>query len=167
MATTAVFSPGKSHEQRSLVGYSPWGCKMSHTTWQLNHNNKKMISIENYLVYLMVIPLAHILYTHHMVFQLSHAYIQSFEFPALPSIPPNPMGTFVYIQVLACQLLPKSQQLFQPTLTYLPASSLFYHLHVFTKLIYFLLKFIFRAKPKRSENMEMRMSSFSRDLGSS
>ena len=24
MATTPVFSPGKSHGQRSLVGYSPW-----------------------------------------------------------------------------------------------------------------------------------------------
>ena len=24
---TPVFLPGKSHQQRSLVGYSPWGCK--------------------------------------------------------------------------------------------------------------------------------------------
>jgi len=24
---TAVFLPGESHGQRSLVGYSPWGCK--------------------------------------------------------------------------------------------------------------------------------------------
>ena len=24
---TLVFLPGKSHEQRSLVSYSPWGCK--------------------------------------------------------------------------------------------------------------------------------------------
>jgi len=24
-----VFLPGKSHGQRSLVGYSPWGCKES------------------------------------------------------------------------------------------------------------------------------------------
>ena len=27
MATTPVFLPGKSHGQRSLVGYSPWGHK--------------------------------------------------------------------------------------------------------------------------------------------
>ena len=27
MATTSVFLPGKSHEQRSLMGYSPWGYK--------------------------------------------------------------------------------------------------------------------------------------------
>ena len=26
---TSVFLPGKSHGQRSLVGYSPWGCKES------------------------------------------------------------------------------------------------------------------------------------------
>ena len=29
---TAVFLPRKSHGQRSLVGYSPWGCKESDTT---------------------------------------------------------------------------------------------------------------------------------------
>ena len=28
--------PGKSHGQRSLVGYSPWGCKESHMTERLN-----------------------------------------------------------------------------------------------------------------------------------
>ena len=27
MATTPVFLPGESHGQRSLEGYSPWGCK--------------------------------------------------------------------------------------------------------------------------------------------
>ena len=30
-----VFLPGKSHRQRSLVGYSPWGCKELDTTEQL------------------------------------------------------------------------------------------------------------------------------------
>ena len=28
---TPVFTPGKSHGQRSPVGYSPWGCKESDT----------------------------------------------------------------------------------------------------------------------------------------
>ena len=28
---TPVFLPGESHGQRSLVGYSPWGCKESDT----------------------------------------------------------------------------------------------------------------------------------------
>ena len=29
---TAVFLPGESHGQRSLVGYNPWGCKESDMT---------------------------------------------------------------------------------------------------------------------------------------
>ena len=29
---TPIFLPGKSHGQRSLVGYSPWGCKESDMT---------------------------------------------------------------------------------------------------------------------------------------
>ena len=32
MATHSVFLPGKSHGQRNLVGYSPWGCKESDMT---------------------------------------------------------------------------------------------------------------------------------------
>ena len=33
---TAVLLPGESHGWRSLVGYSPWGCKESDTTEQLS-----------------------------------------------------------------------------------------------------------------------------------
>ena len=36
---TPVFLPGKSHGQRSLVGYSPWGHKESDTTEQLSNSN--------------------------------------------------------------------------------------------------------------------------------
>ena len=36
MQTTPVFLPGESHGQRSLVGYSPWGCKGSDTTERLS-----------------------------------------------------------------------------------------------------------------------------------
>ena len=32
---TPVLLPGKFHRQRSLGGYSPWGCKESDTTEQL------------------------------------------------------------------------------------------------------------------------------------
>ena len=32
MQPTPVFLPGESHGQRSLAGYSPWGCKESDTT---------------------------------------------------------------------------------------------------------------------------------------
>ena len=30
MATPSRFLPGESHGQRSLVGYSPWGCRVRH-----------------------------------------------------------------------------------------------------------------------------------------
>ena len=30
MATHPVFLPGESHGQRSLTGYSPWGCIVGH-----------------------------------------------------------------------------------------------------------------------------------------
>ena len=35
--TTPVFLPGESHGQRSLVGYSPWGCKELDPPEQLTH----------------------------------------------------------------------------------------------------------------------------------
>ena len=34
-----VFLPGEFHGQRSLVGYSPWGCKESDMTEQLMHHH--------------------------------------------------------------------------------------------------------------------------------
>ena len=34
---TPVFLPGDSHGQRSLAGYSPWGCKESDTTEVAEH----------------------------------------------------------------------------------------------------------------------------------
>ena len=42
---TPVILPGEFHGQRSLVGYSPWGCKESDTTELINiqllrHNAK-------------------------------------------------------------------------------------------------------------------------------
>ena len=36
---TPVFLLGKSHGQRSLVGYSPWGRKESDMTEQLTHTD--------------------------------------------------------------------------------------------------------------------------------
>ena len=35
MANTPVFLPGESHGQRSLAGYSPWGCRESDTAERL------------------------------------------------------------------------------------------------------------------------------------
>ena len=40
---TPVFLPGEFDEQRSLVGYSPWGRIESDMTEQLTHNNKTAI----------------------------------------------------------------------------------------------------------------------------
>ena len=40
---TPVFLPGEFHEQRSLVGYSPWGCKMSGNTEPLTF----LLSVEH------------------------------------------------------------------------------------------------------------------------
>ena len=42
-----VFLPGKHHGQRSLAGYSPWGCKESDTTWQLNHHHHQNLRNES------------------------------------------------------------------------------------------------------------------------
>ena len=39
MATHSNVSPRESHGQKSLVGYSPWGCKESDMTQRLNNNN--------------------------------------------------------------------------------------------------------------------------------
>ena len=50
MATTPVFLPGKSHGQRSLVGYSPWGHKESDTTQWLNNNNKHTSYEKRYFI---------------------------------------------------------------------------------------------------------------------
>ena len=36
---TLVFLPGRFHGQRSLAGYSPWGCKESDTTELLTHTH--------------------------------------------------------------------------------------------------------------------------------
>ena len=40
MATPPIFLPGKSHGQRSLVGYSPWGSKESDTTEWLHFKDQ-------------------------------------------------------------------------------------------------------------------------------
>ena len=45
---TPVFLPGKSHGQRSLVGYNPWDCKELDTTEQLTLSHKWSIIFKNY-----------------------------------------------------------------------------------------------------------------------
>ena len=43
--STSVFLPGKSHGQRSLLGYSPWGCKKIRHDLGLNNNIYTYIQI--------------------------------------------------------------------------------------------------------------------------
>ena len=40
-----AFLPGKSHGQKSLVGYSPWGCKESDTTQRLSLSLFRLIKM--------------------------------------------------------------------------------------------------------------------------
>ena len=42
---TPVFLPGESHGQRSLEGYSPWGCRESDTTERLNSSRGDVIKM--------------------------------------------------------------------------------------------------------------------------
>ena len=46
MATHSVFLAGKSHGQRSLVGYSPWGCKKSQTQLKRQKNKSPSSSFK-------------------------------------------------------------------------------------------------------------------------
>ena len=48
---TPVFLPGKLHGQRSLAGYSPWGCRESDTTDQLSMHTTPVYIICIYLTY--------------------------------------------------------------------------------------------------------------------
>ena len=43
MATHSVLLPGESHGRRSLIGYSPWGCKESDMTEQLHFLSYRII----------------------------------------------------------------------------------------------------------------------------
>ena len=45
---TAVLLPGKSRGWRSMVGYSPWGCKESDTTEGLHFTSLHFMNTESY-----------------------------------------------------------------------------------------------------------------------
>ena len=43
---TPIFLPGKSHGQRSLVGYSPWGCSLTQlSNWTTTLKKKRWLSL--------------------------------------------------------------------------------------------------------------------------
>ena len=55
--STPVFLPGKSHGQRSLVGYSPWGCKVSDLAECVHAHTHKWLMILITLSCTFVFPL--------------------------------------------------------------------------------------------------------------
>ena len=48
MEATVVFLPGKSHGQKSLAGYSPWGCKKldTATEQQQQENQTHLVFVD-------------------------------------------------------------------------------------------------------------------------
>ena len=60
MAThSSIFACKKSHRQRSLVGYNPWGHKELDTTKQLNHHHRQLsvsVAWEHSMSSLWIIP---------------------------------------------------------------------------------------------------------------
>ena len=50
----SVFLPGKSHGQKSLVGYSPWGCKKSDMTKQLSTHTSSFKTEAKYYLLLQI-----------------------------------------------------------------------------------------------------------------
>ena len=44
---TLVSLSGKSHRQRSLVGYSPWDCRVGHD-WETEHEHKRLWKAPTY-----------------------------------------------------------------------------------------------------------------------
>ena len=85
MAPTPVLLPGKSHEQMSLVGYSPWGCKKDRIE-QLKNNNNQIIY---WSVYLSSVSLSiHLLSTYSLFLSsicpsIHLSYLSTFYLPIL------------------------------------------------------------------------------------
>ena len=74
MAPSAVFSPGEFHGQRSLVGYSPWGCEELDITDQLTHTHTHTFfiiasKIDLYLWYFGVLLEVKVWITIHLSFK--------------------------------------------------------------------------------------------------
>ena len=85
---TLVFLPGKSHGQRSLVGYSPQGCKESDTTECLSTHTRSLRSYHIILRTSLLSEQLDIFYWENdfslcvsisaLALQLSNKYVRSF-----------------------------------------------------------------------------------------
>ena len=81
---TPVFLPGKSHGQRSLVDYSPWGHKESDTTEWLHFLFPFWlyiyIHITCIIIYIILIFLLHFPFPFWLYIYIMHNYIYNFNF---------------------------------------------------------------------------------------
>ena len=78
MATTPIFLPGESHEQRSLADYSPWSCKESDTTKRLS-------------THIVITTTIYTCLFHPLKFTLDMVLTKK---PVLPTTPPIPLAPY-------------------------------------------------------------------------
>ena len=90
---TPVLLPGKSHGLKSLVGYSPWGCKESDTTERLHFHFPLAC-----LGFLLSIYLSPILYLCNGLWQSIVSFILEVPSPSSPS--PVPWAYFSHYMAL-------------------------------------------------------------------
>ena len=54
--STPVFLPGKSHRERSLVGYSPWGHKRVGQNWTMKQQQQLIVGVDNFSTFIFKPP---------------------------------------------------------------------------------------------------------------
>ena len=83
---TPVFLPGKSHGQRSLAGFSPWGCKDSDRTLQLNYKCLRTNRFNSLGLSLLICN----------VTQLEQTTLQAFDSSTVPLQTPGSNSTYCW-----------------------------------------------------------------------
>ena len=58
---TPIFLPGKSHRQRSLVGYSPWGCRDRHD-WN------DLACMHIYIIYMVIYCIISLIFSYFSLY---------------------------------------------------------------------------------------------------
>ena len=92
---TPVFLPGKSHAQRSLVGYSPWNRKKSDITKQLRTHTHKLPNMVKPIKLINVVFILMYLVKSICSVQFSHSFVSYSLGPHEPqhARPPCPSPT--------------------------------------------------------------------------
>ena len=115
---TPGFLPGESHEQRNMVGYSPWGCRVGHnwmififTFIPISSKSKLHLSLQNWYIGL------HCLSYQHKIFLLFsyvlYSYLQTPRF-----IDSSSLLSFVLSSFCCCLSLGVSFLLIFPFIIY-------------------------------------------------